>query len=147
MSHSPDADLTAKALTMAFESRGRPKGLMFHSDQGCYYTSKQFRQLLWRYQIKQSMSRRGNCWCNSPMDCFFRSYKSEWMPKFGYKSLDDAKAAVIDYIINYYCMVRPHKHNLGLTPNESERIYWADYKAVAKKNLATTVNKQINTYK
>ncbi len=84
MSHSPDADLTAKSLTMAFESRGRPKGLMFHSDQGCYYTSKQFRQLLWRYQIKQSMSRRGNYWDNSPMDCFFRSYKSEWMQMFGY---------------------------------------------------------------
>jgi len=62
MSDSPDTVLTAKALTMAFESRGRPKGVMFHSDQGCHYTSKKYRQLLCRYQIKQSMSRRGNCW-------------------------------------------------------------------------------------
>ena len=58
MSYSPDTTLTG----MAFESRGRPKGVMFHSDQGCHYTSRKFRQLLWRYRIKQSLSRRGNCW-------------------------------------------------------------------------------------
>ena len=57
MSNSPDSALTAKALRLAYESRGRPKGLMFHSDQGCHYTSLKFRQTLWRFQIKQSMSR------------------------------------------------------------------------------------------
>ncbi len=45
---------------MAYESRGCPRQVMFHSDQGCHYTSKAFRQQLWRYQIKQSMSRRGH---------------------------------------------------------------------------------------
>ncbi|EMQ2879019.1 IS3 family transposase, partial [Vibrio navarrensis] len=59
MSHSPDSALTGKALTMAYESRGRPSGVMFHSDQGCHYTSKKYRQLLWRYRMTQSMSRRG----------------------------------------------------------------------------------------
>ena len=78
MSDSPDTALTSKALMMVFESRGRPKNVMFHSDQGCHYSSKQYRQLLWRYQIKQSMSRRGNCWDNAPMERFFRSFKSEW---------------------------------------------------------------------
>ena len=62
MSFSPDSHLTGNALVMAFESRVKPKDVMFHSDQGCHYTSQQFRQQLWRYQIKQSMSRRGNCW-------------------------------------------------------------------------------------
>ena len=75
----------------SFETRGKSKNLIFHSDQGCHYTSKQFRQLLWRYQIKQSMSRRGNCWDNSPMERFFRSYKSEWMPKNGYSYFKEAK--------------------------------------------------------
>ncbi|WP_413464451.1 DDE-type integrase/transposase/recombinase, partial [Escherichia coli] len=51
----------------------QPVGVMFHSDQGSHYTSRQFRQLLWRYRIRQSMSRRGNCWDNSPMERFFRS--------------------------------------------------------------------------
>jgi putative transposase len=65
MSNSPETKLAAKALTMAFESRGRPKGVMFHSDQGSTYTSRNYRQLLWRCQIEQSMSRRGNCWDNT----------------------------------------------------------------------------------
>jgi putative transposase len=56
MSYSPDTKLAAKALSMAFESRRRPKGVMFHSDQGSTYTSRNYRQLLWRYQIEQSMS-------------------------------------------------------------------------------------------
>ncbi|EIQ31631.1 integrase core domain protein, partial [Shigella boydii 4444-74] len=64
MSFSPDSRLTMKALEMAWETRGKPGGVMFHSDQGSHYTSRQFRQLLWRYQIRQSMSRRGNCWDN-----------------------------------------------------------------------------------
>jgi len=54
--------LTIKALQMAWEARGKPAGVMFHSDQGSHYTSRQFRQLLWRCRIRQSMSRRGNCW-------------------------------------------------------------------------------------
>lgn len=47
MSHSPDSELTVKVLTMAYELRGRPEGLMFHSDQGSHYTSRKFRQRLW----------------------------------------------------------------------------------------------------
>ena len=59
MSASPDTNLTSKALSMAYMARGRPSGLMFHSDQGSHYTSKKYRQLLWGLQIKQSLSRRG----------------------------------------------------------------------------------------
>jgi len=132
MSNSPDTKLTAKALTMAFESRGRPKGVMFHSDQGSTYTSRNYRQLLWRYQIKQSMSRRGNCWDNSPMERFFRSLKTEWIPTTGYRSFAKAENAVVKYIIGYYSQVRPHSYNGGLTPNESEKRYWLEYKSVAK---------------
>jgi putative transposase len=62
LSLSPDSELTKRALAMAFEARGKPKGVVFHSGRGCHYTSKSYRQLLWRYQIEQSMSRCGNCW-------------------------------------------------------------------------------------
>ena len=127
LSLSPDSQLTVDALRMAFETRGRPKGVMFHSDQGCHYTSRKFRQYLWRYQIKQSMSRRGNCWDNSPMERFFRSLKSEWVPQTGYESFNQAKANIIDYIIGYYSQVRPHQHNGGLAPNIAEKIYWEKY--------------------
>ncbi len=123
LSHSPDSTLTGKALSMAFEARGKPKDVMYHSDQGCHYTSKQFRQLLWRYQIKQSMSRRGNCWDNSPMERFFRSLKTEWVPRLGYHSLKEAKGNIINYLIGYYSQVRPHRHNDGLPPNLAEMKY------------------------
>ena len=102
MSVSPDSQLTGKALSMAFESRGKPQNVMFHSDQGSHYTSHYYRQLLWRYQIKQSLSRRGNCWDNGPMERFFRSLKTEWVPTSGYRSFTEARQAVIRYITGYY---------------------------------------------
>ncbi|EPY5524852.1 IS3 family transposase [Klebsiella aerogenes] len=118
MSFSPDSKLTIKALEMAWETRGKPAGVMFHSDQGSHYTSRQFRQLLWRYRIRQSMSRRGNCWDNSPMERFFRSLKNEWVPVTGYINFSEAAHAITNYIVGYYSSLRPHDYNGGLPPNE-----------------------------
>ena len=123
LSNSPDSQLTAKALTMAYESRGRPEGLLFHSDQGSHYTSTKFRQYLWRYQIEQSMSRRGNCWDNAPMERFFRSLKVEWLPEVGYRSFTEAQRSIYEYITGYYNRYRPHKHDGGLSPNKAEELY------------------------
>lgn len=120
-SDSPDSNLTCAAMRMAFESRGRPSGVMFHSDQGCHYTSLQYRQLLWRYRITQSMSRRGNCWDNSPTERFFRSYKVEWMPKDFYATYEEAEADVLKYIIQHYNSVRGHSYNNYLSPNAAEK--------------------------
>jgi len=121
---SPDSQLTSKALMNAYESRGKPKGVLFHSDQGMHYTSQKFKQALWRCQIKQSMSRRGNCWDNAPMERFFRSFKTEWMPETGYQYFAEAERSIMNYIIGYYSSIRPHRHNNGKSPNEVERIYW-----------------------
>lgn len=123
MSNSPDSALTAKALRLAYESHVRPKGLLFHSDQGCHYTSLKFRQPLWRFQIKQRMSRRRNCWDNTPMERFFRSLKTEWMPTTGWQSFDDTKAVVSRYITGYYYLLRPHTFNGGLTPTTAEAMF------------------------
>lgn len=124
MSFSPDSNLTGKALKMAWEARGRPVGVLFHSDQGNHYTSRQYRQLLWRYRIKQSLSRRGNCWDNSPMERFFRSLKNKWVPASGYISFIEAYPAVTDYIVGYYSTLRAHEYNGGLPPNEAEKRFW-----------------------
>jgi putative transposase len=126
-----DTELIINALEMAWESRNKPAGLMFHSDQGSQYTSLKFRQLLWKKQIKQSVSRRGNCWDNSPMERFFRSLKSEWIPEGGYGTPETARQEVNRYIMGYYSTFRPHQYNGGLTPDESERRYHATYKTVA----------------
>ena len=122
-SKSPDSQLTQQVLQMAYESRGRPNGVMFHSDQGCHYTSKAFRQRLWRYQIKQSMSRRGNCWDNAPMERFFRSYKSEWMPKAYYTSFEQAQQDIAAYM-RYYNHHRVHSYNGYVSPATAEK--WAE---------------------
>jgi len=132
LSLSPDSQLTAKALTRAYESRGRPEGIMFHSDQGCHYTSIKFRQYIWRYRMYQSMSRRGNCWDNAPMERFFRSFKSEWMPETGYRSFVEAEKMIAQYIGGYYSQYRPHQNNGGLSPNKAEEIYWLSSKTVDK---------------
>ncbi len=121
MSESPDSALTTRALAVAYEARGRPKGVMFHSDQGCQYTSVAFQQQLWRYRIKQSMSRRGNCWDNAPMERFFRSLKSEWIPSQGYPSSGQAIADVLVYVNQYYNHVRPHSTNQYQTPGAREK--------------------------
>lgn len=131
MSLSPDSALTVKALQMAYERRGRPSGVMFHSDQGSHYTSLQYRQALWRCRITQSLSRRGNCWDNAPMERFFRSLKTEWIPTTGYSNFREAESSIIRYITGYYSVIRPHWYNGGLTPNESERLFYEQSNAVA----------------
>ncbi|OCG24607.1 hypothetical protein A9G28_00780 [Gilliamella sp. Fer1-1] len=62
---------------MAWSLRGKPKALVFHSDQGCQYLLVAFRHHLSRYGIIQRVSHRGNCWDNAPTERLFRSLKSE----------------------------------------------------------------------
>ncbi|RCW94909.1 putative transposase [Marinomonas foliarum] len=119
-SSNPDAELVINALDMAYEQRGQPKKVMFHSDQGSQYTSRKFRQRLWRYRIRQSMSRRGNCWDNAPMERVFRSLKSEWIPTTGYRAQNEAKRDISYYLMDYYNLRRPHQFNNGLPPAKAE---------------------------
>ncbi|WXN90730.1 IS3-like element ISEc31 family transposase [Escherichia coli] len=131
LSANADTALISSALWMAYEVRGQPRDVMFHSDQGSQYTGLKYQQLLWRYRIKQSVSRRGNCWDNSPMERFFRSLKTEWVPTDGYTGKDVARQQISSYILNYYNSVRPHHYNGGLTPEESENRYHFYCKTVA----------------
>ena len=119
-STKPDTELAIKALNMAWEQRGKPCDVMFHSDQGSQYTSRQFRRYLWRYRMKQSMSRRGNCWDNAPMERLFRSLKSEWIPATGYQTLVQATKDISYYLMTRYNWVRPHQYNDGLAPAKVE---------------------------
>ena len=125
VSDSPDSMLTTKALQMAYQSRLKPSGVLFHSDQGTHYTSKKFAESVASCNgMKQSMSRKGNCWDNAPTERFFRSFKTEWMPKGGYENIAEARTAIIDYIWGYYQSVRPHRFNDYLTPLEKEKRYF-----------------------
>jgi len=119
-SKTPDTDLIVTALRTAYESRGKPKGVMFHSDQGCQYTSVKFRQRLWRYRMKQSMSRRGNCWDNATMERVFRSFKTEWMPKNGYPDYRRAEQDIHRFI-QHYNYRRGHSYNKYVAPAVAEQ--------------------------
>ncbi len=104
----------------------------FVCEQGCHYTSTEFRQMLWCNKIKQSMSRKGNCWDNSPMERSFRALKTEWIPVKGDGDLEMAKQRIVSYLVDYYSQQRPHVFNSGLTPNQKEKEYVKNYKGVAK---------------
>ncbi|WCT84970.1 IS3-like element IS222 family transposase [Pseudomonas aeruginosa] len=119
-SAKPDAELVIKALDMAYEQRGKPQQVLFHSDQGSQYASRLFRQRLWRYLMQQSMSRRGNCWDNSPMERLFRSLKSEWVPSTGYLTAQEAQRDISHYLMHRYNWIRPHQFNDGLPPAVAE---------------------------
>lgn len=119
-SSKPDADLVIKALDVAYEQRGRPQNVLFHSDQGSQYGSRSFRQRLWRYRFKQSMSRRGNCHDNAPMERLFRSLKTEWLPSVGYMSASLAQQDIGRFLMQRYNWQRPHQFNGGLPPAVAE---------------------------
>ncbi len=120
MSDKPDVELAVKALEMAYQQRGCPSGVLFHSDQGSQYGRRAFRQRLWRYRMTQSVSRCGNCWDNAPMARLFRSLKTEWLPATGYMSLREAKRDISHYLMDYYNWQCPHQYNGGIPPAQAE---------------------------
>nr|MBS9779284.1 IS3 family transposase [Moraxellaceae bacterium] len=125
VSDSPDSALTTKALRMAYENRLKPSGVLFHSDQGTHYTSKAFANEITQCDgMVHSMSRKGNCWDNAPTERFFRSFKTEYMPKNGYENQKEATRQITQYIWGYYSKRRPHTHNNFLTPFEKERQFF-----------------------
>ncbi|WP_081302150.1 integrase core domain-containing protein [Gilliamella sp. Nev3-1] len=89
---------------------------MFHSDHGCQYLSAAFRHRLSRCGIVQSVSCCGNCLDNAPTERLFRSLKSEWIPKAGYRRLAQAKSDMFCYLFDYYHQRRPHSFNTDLPP-------------------------------
>lgn len=120
MSDKSNVELAIKALEMAYQQRGCPSGMLFHSDQGNQYGSRAFRQRLWRYRMTQSMSRRDHCWDSAPMERFFRSQKSEWLPAMRYMILREAKRGISYYLMDYYNWRRPYQHNDGMPPAKAE---------------------------
>ena len=115
-----DAHLVSKALRMATEVRTCPPGLMFHSDQGCQYTSRKFQEELKRRDILQSMSHRGQCWDNAPTERFFGTLKSEWVPRSGYSLIEEAKTDMVRFFM-YYNRTRLHSYNNYLSPIAMEQ--------------------------
>ena len=121
MRGSMETTLVLDALTMAVWRR-RPKGsVIIHSDQGSQFGSDEFSRWCKENRLSPSMSRRGNCWDNAVAESFFSNLKSEKIKKRIYKTRQEAKSEVFEYIEGYYNPVRRHKHLDQLTPLEFER--------------------------
>ena len=99
-------------------------GLIIHSDQGWPYQMESWRIKLKDRNILQSFSRKGNCMDNSLMENFFGIMKKEMFYNQEFKSLDELKRKMIDYI-NYYNTKRINKKRGGLTPIEYRNKYYS----------------------
>ena len=121
MSATMTAQLVTDALVMAIWRRGRPRALLHHSDRGSQYTSEQFQRLMSDHGVTCSMSRSGNCWDNAAMESFFSSLKTERTARKTYRTRDEAKADVFDYIERFYNIKRRHSTIGYLSPMDFER--------------------------
>lgn len=111
-------DLVINALNDAYNRSGKPSGVVIHSDRGVQYCSKDYQMLLKKYGFVCSMSRKGNCWDNAPMEAFWGKLKCEWLYGNHYKTREEARAAVFEYIEIFYNRIRIHASNGFLTPEE-----------------------------
>lgn len=118
ISQSPNAQLAKDALMNAIK-REKPNTnlLMFHSDQGVQYSAFEFRNLLAKFQVTASMSRRGNCWDNAVMERFFRSLKTERLNDISFINHQSVVNEVENYI-QFYNYRRRHSGIDYMTPHQ-----------------------------
>ncbi len=100
--------LVIEALEMALKQRQPSQGLLHHSDRGSQYASRDYQRLLERHGIACSMSRKGNCWDNAPVESFFATLKKELVHHRRYRSRAEAKADLFEYIEVWYNRKRRH---------------------------------------
>ena len=124
MQEQMTAQLVMDALTMALWRRGKPKALLHHSDQGSQYTSEDFQRLLAHHGIACSMSRKGDCWDNAATEAFFASLKKERVyTKPRYRTRDEARADLFEYIEGFYNPQRRHSTLGQISPAEFEQRF------------------------
>ncbi|MWP48591.1 DDE-type integrase/transposase/recombinase [Gilliamella sp. Lep-s21] len=103
--------LVCNTLKQALFRRHFPKNVLIHSDQGSQYCSADFKQLLLQYELRQSMSRRGNCFDNAVVESFFHTLKTHIIHDCYYKTRKQASKALFEYIEIYYNRIRRHSAN------------------------------------
>lgn len=114
--------LIIDALEMAV-SRREPKGnMLIHSDRGVQYRGNEYQAALKTYGIECSMSRKGNCWDNAVMESFFSRLKVELIYAENYKTVDEARAGIFEYIEIFYNRTRRHSALGYVSPHRFEQL-------------------------
>lgn len=125
MSDSMAQDLTLEALHMALGWRDPPDGLVHHSDRGSQYAAHDYRRVLAARGVTVSMSRKGDCWDNAPMESANGTVKVECVHGAQFNTRAAAAHAIVEYL-GYYNTERIHSSLGYLTPSEFERRWRAD---------------------
>ena len=113
-------ELTLDALKMAIGNYPVTEGIIHHSDRGSQYASHEYQKRLKGNGLLCSMSRKGNCWDNAPMESFFHTLKTEWVYRFKYRTRQEAKASLFDYIEIFYNRQRRHSALQYMNPCQYE---------------------------
>ena len=119
-----DTKLVIDTFRSAYQKRGCPKFVMFHSDQGSQYTSKEFRKNLDGANFVQSFSAKGHPFDNAVMESFFKFLKHEELNRRTFNSIKELDSALFEYIEGFYNKSRPHSANNYLSPGERENIFY-----------------------
>jgi putative transposase len=122
MSERITRQLAMDALSLAAKRRNPPKGLLLHSDRGSQYASEDYQALLVKYDMTCSMSRKGDCWDNAPVESFFSILKRELVFHERFQSRAQARQSIFDYIERFYNRRRIHSSLGYLTPSEFEEL-------------------------
>jgi transposase InsO family protein len=110
-----ETELVTRALKQALYRRLINGELMHHSDRGCQYTSKEFRDLTLSHGIRLSMSAKGHCYDNAVAESFFHTMKTEHIYLTHYRTREEAKTSIFEYIEVFYNRLRLHS-TLGYDP-------------------------------
>lgn len=111
------------ALEMAVKQQKPYSGLIFHSDRGVQYACKEFREKLAALHFVQSMSRKGNCYDNAPMESFFHTLKTEFVHHVEFATIEEAKRAIFEWIECFYNRQRLHSSIDYKTPIAKEESF------------------------
>jgi transposase InsO family protein len=115
-------ELVCSALRQAYFRRKPGTGLVFHSDRGSQYCSKEFRAQLKQYQMLQSQSRKANCWDNACVESFFHTLKTEMIYHEDFETRDEARRAIFEWVEAFYNRQRIHSTLGYKSPVDFERM-------------------------
>jgi len=122
MSERIDSRLVVNALQMAIEREGPAAELIVHSDRGVQYACDHYQRLLRHHGVTCSMSRKGNCWDNAPMESFMATLKKELVHHEDYLTREQARHSLFEYIEVFYNRIRRHSAIGYLTPHQFELV-------------------------
>lgn len=116
--------LVSQALFRAVQQKRPPVGLIHHTDRGSQYCAKAYRALQVQFGMQTSMSRKGNCFDNAPIESFWGSLKNELVHHHRFETRAEAKAAIQEYIEIFYNRQRRHSRLGNVSPAEFNKRYW-----------------------